>query len=232
MTNASKLTTLSLVKKKNDQQPVGSRAPLPEQRPPAPPTRKLLKKLKREIEKTGKKKLPVQLQDQLVSVLEAKEQLQLLRILSFQGIFSDEDIQRVAVKFVHNESRDRLFDPTTTLWVFLTQILDYDHSCRGAVARYLAFVANKGRKACSLNTGSYCKARMRLPEGMISDLTRHAALTLEKECPRHWLWKERSINLVDGTTLCMPDTPSLQKSFPQPKSQKRELDFQLQEPGI
>ena len=34
--------------------------------------------------------------------------------------------------------RDRVFDPVTTLWGFLSQVLSDDHSCRDAVARIIA----------------------------------------------------------------------------------------------
>src|SRR5947209_5710094 len=34
--------------------------------------------------------------------------------------------------------RDRVFDPVTTTWGFLSQALSPDHSCRDAVARIIA----------------------------------------------------------------------------------------------
>src|SRR2546421_255024 len=55
-------------------------------------------------------------------------------------------------------SRDRLYPPLTTLWIFLSQLIDDDHSCRKAVARLLAHRAAQGLPRCSANTGSYCKA--------------------------------------------------------------------------
>ena len=39
--------------------------------------------------------------------------------------------------------RDRVFDPVTTIWGFLSQVLSDDHSCRDAVSRIIAHrVAN------------------------------------------------------------------------------------------
>ena len=61
--------------------------------------------------------------------------------------------------------RQRLYTPALTLWVFLSQLLDPDHSCRQAVARLLAWLVARGRAPCSARTGAYCKARARLPEG-------------------------------------------------------------------
>ena len=34
--------------------------------------------------------------------------------------------------------RDRLFNPITTIWGFLSQVLSEDHSCRDAVSRIIA----------------------------------------------------------------------------------------------
>src|SRR5262245_45520682 len=45
--------------------------------------------------------------------------------------------------------RDRLFNPVTTIWGFLSQVLSDDHSCRDAVSRILAHRAASGLEACS-----------------------------------------------------------------------------------
>ena len=54
---------------------------------------------------------------------------------------------------------DRIFSPLVTLWVFLGQVLDPDHSCRAAVARLNAHRIAHGRRPCSARTGAYCRAR-------------------------------------------------------------------------
>ena len=62
--------------------------------------------------------------------------------------------------------RDRVFNPVTTIWGFLSQVLSEDHSCRDAVSRIIAHRAAKGITVCSPNTASYCNARSRIPTGM------------------------------------------------------------------
>ena len=42
-----------------------------------------------------------------------------------------------------------------------------------------------------------------------------------------WKWKGRSVKLVDGTTVSMPDTPENQKIYPQPESQKEGVGFPI-----
>src|SRR5581483_1590246 len=79
--------------------------------------------------------------------------------------------------------RDRLFSPLVTLWVFLSQVLDPDHSCRAAVARFCAWRAARRLSACSANAGAYCKARGRLPEGVLARLTRATGRTPQDQAP-------------------------------------------------
>src|SRR6516165_10186207 len=68
--------------------------------------------------------------------------------------------------------RHRLFAPALTLWTFLSQALDPDHSCRQAVARLLAWRCARRLPPCSADAGAYCKARARLPEAALAQRTR------------------------------------------------------------
>jgi hypothetical protein len=45
--------------------------------------------------------------------------------------------------------------------------------------------------------------------------------------PTQWKWFGRSVRLIDGTTVSMPDTAKLQAVYPQPKSQKEGLGFPI-----
>jgi hypothetical protein len=121
--------------------------------------------------------------------------------------------------------RDRLFSPLVTLWVFLSQALDPDHSCRAAVARFLAWRAAGGLAPCSADTGAYCKARRRLPEAVLARLAREAGRRPQDEAPKGWRWNGRTVKVVDGTTVSMPDTPANQKEYPQSRSQKPGVGF-------
>src|SRR3954471_7705043 len=103
--------------------------------------------------------------------------------------------------------RDRVFDPVTTLWGFLSQVLSDDHSCRDAVARIIAHRAAGGLEACSPNTASYCNARGRLPTGVLSTLARRTAAELTDAADAKWKWNRRSAFIADGSHVSMPDTP-------------------------
>jgi hypothetical protein len=123
--------------------------------------------------------------------------------------------------------RDRLFAPLVTLWVFLSQVLDPDPSCRQAVARFVAWRAACGLPACSADTGAYCKARQRLPEGLLARLTRSTGRQLQNQAPADWRWHGRTVKVVDGSTLSMPDTPDNQKAYPQMRCQKPGVGFPI-----
>jgi hypothetical protein len=123
--------------------------------------------------------------------------------------------------------RDRLYTPAITLWIFLSQILDEDHSCRQAVARFLAWLVARGKPACSAKTGAYCAARQRLPEVTLSQLTQQSGRRLEEQSPRAWHWHKRRARLVDGSTVSMPDTKANQLAYPQARTQKPGLGFPI-----
>jgi hypothetical protein len=123
--------------------------------------------------------------------------------------------------------RHRLFSPLVTVWTFLSQCLDPDHSCRQAVCRVLAWRTSQNLPRCSTNTGSYCAARARLPEGVLARLTRDTARRLHAAAPEGWRWLGRTVKIVDGTTVSMPDTPDNQAAFPHPRTQKAGVGFPI-----
>jgi hypothetical protein len=123
--------------------------------------------------------------------------------------------------------RERLFSPLVMVWVFLSQVLDADSSCRQAVARFCAWRAARKLPPCSANAGAYCKARRRLPEGVLARLTRGTGRRCQDEAPAGWRWRGRTVQLVDGSTLSMPDTPANQRAYPQMRSQKPGVGFPI-----
>lgn len=123
--------------------------------------------------------------------------------------------------------RDRVFNPVTTIWGFLSQVLSEDHSCRDAVSRIIAHRATNGQSVCSPNTASYCDARSRLLTGVLSTLAKLTAEELQMSIDRQWKWNGRSVFIVDGSTVSMPDTPKNQQEYPQPPIQKPGLGFPL-----
>ena len=123
--------------------------------------------------------------------------------------------------------KERIYTPLVTLWVFLSQVLSEDHSCRAAVARLITHRLSRGQSSCSAETGAYCQAKKRLPEKFFAEIARETGQNLDESARSDWLWKERRVYLFDGSTVSMPDTPENQNAYPQHDSQKLGLGFPL-----
>ena len=106
-----------------------------------------------------------------------------------------------------------------TLWALLSQVHDADGSCRQAVSRVIAFCKLKGLAPPSSNTGAYCRARLRLPEGLFATLVHQTGADLEAKHNAKLLWHGLRLRVVDGTGISMPDTPENQAAYPQPSGQ-------------
>jgi hypothetical protein len=120
-----------------------------------------------------------------------------------------------------------IYTPAVTVWVFLSQCLSPDHSCRDAVARLIAWRVTRGLKPCSAETSAYCTARNDLPEEVVHELMRDTGKQVEEESPHTWLWHGRKVRVVDGSTITMPDTPANQAAYPQMKAQKPGCGFPI-----
>ena len=132
-----------------------------------------------------------------------------------------------ALQAIDASWKDRIFSPLVTLWTFLSQVLNADHSCRAAVARLLAHRVSQGESSCSANTGAYCQARKRLPEKFFAAVACLVGRALDAKVDHRWLWKGRRVYMFDGTTVTMPDTPENQAAYPQVYNQKSGLGFPI-----
>ena len=149
------------------------------------------------------------------------------RTLPFTDVLSPE---RVGALLVEEgvEFRQSVFTPLVTLWTFLGQVFHPDHSCREAVARLVAFLVGQGERPCAAGTGAYCEARQRLPERLLARLVRDSGNQLHARVLAPSLRiADRSVYVVDGTTVSMPDTPANQKAYPQSRSQKPGVGFPI-----
>lgn len=148
------------------------------------------------------------------------------RDLCFTRLLPKEQVE-AALERHQVRYRQRLYTPLLTIWTFLYQVLASDQSCRAAVARLLAFLCVGGEDSRSAKTDPYCKARERLPEELLADLTRRSGLELQRQVPAPALLGGRPIKIADGTTVSMPDTPANQKAYPQQPGQKEGLGFPI-----
>ena len=120
-----------------------------------------------------------------------------------------------------------VYTPGATVWVFLSQCLSSDHSCRDAVARLIGWRVANGLPACSPETGAYCTARSQLPEEGCRQLVRDTGRQPERPAPLAWRWLGRRVYTVDGSTIIMPDTEANQAEYPQQSNQKAGCGFPI-----
>lgn len=120
--------------------------------------------------------------------------------------------------------RNRLFSPSNTFWMFLSQVLGQEVSCRETVSKFLAGLFLERGRTASPNSAGYCKARAKLCLRELKKASRAVVQKTErKSLP--WLWRGRRVKVADGSGLSMPDTPENQAAWPQSKKAKPGCSF-------
>lgn len=112
------------------------------------------------------------------------------------------------------QDQGRVYTAVVTLQLFLSQLLRADRACQAAVGALAAHRVAGGRRACSADTGGYCKARQRIPEAVCTDLLHASGAELEARAPAEWQWRGRPVRVVDGSTLLIADTPANRAAYP------------------
>lgn len=128
-----------------------------------------------------------------------------------------------------DDGQQPIYTPAVVLWAMLSQALftGEERSCRAAVIRVALYLVLTGRPACSTNTGAYCRARDKVTEGVMQRLTQGVAARCEAAAAEDWRWLGRTVRMMDGTTLSLPDTPENQAEYPQPNSQAPGIGFPI-----
>ena len=135
--------------------------------------------------------------------------------LSFFNQLTDSNLLDV-VEGLLPKHRERRFPPTETLSMFLAQAMQADRSCQNIINEATLNRALCGLSPGSSNTGSYCKARRRLPLSMVSTLARHTGMHMASNAPASW--NGRPVRLIDGTTVELPDTEENRQAYQQTRN--------------
>jgi putative transposase len=151
--------------------------------------------------------------------------------LPFADVLPEEQIQEAFAAAGADFARDEgdTYTPAVTLWGWLSQTLHAGpmRSCGAAVARVVVLCVMLNREPPSPDTGTYCRARAKLPEAVLERLVYGVGDALEARVPADWLWQGRHVKIGDGTTLSTPDTPANQHAWPQSRSQKPGVGFPI-----
>ena len=151
-----------------------------------------------------------------------KSQLQ-FSIATLEALLSEEYIA-VLCDAVGHRWRACYWRPAVVLLTFLRQVLVPHCSCRQTVALSLAdpaFAAPRRRRPHG-DPSAYSQARQRLPQAFFERLARGLTQRLEEPDRR---WRGHRVRVVDGSSVSMPDTPDLQRVFPQPTTQAKGCGF-------
>lgn len=144
--------------------------------------------------------------------------------LPFKGLLPDRLIEAIHKS---GDIRSTVFTPLITLRAFIFQMLSPSGACKEAVAHILIERIGLDYKTNSMNTGPYCKARLRLKLSHLEEAVKSSGKILHEHASKKWLWNGYRVMLVDGTTLLMPDTNDNQKTYPQQSVQKQGLGFPI-----
>jgi hypothetical protein len=111
--------------------------------------------------------------------------------------------------------RKRILDPTTTIYVFLLQVLHGNTAC--------THVVHFG--VWSFSVSAYCQARKRLPLAVFQWLLEKTSAAFRSATSGTSRWLGHRVWVTDGSSFSMSDIPELQKHFGQPGNQRKGCGF-------
>jgi len=143
--------------------------------------------------------------------------------MPFAHILSAARIEQVFAKHRGLFGQNGVYSTAVMLWSFMRQVLSdgKEASCQSAVAHVVTYCQQKQIEPPTADTGDYCRARGKLSEAALRELSKDVAHELQQQADASWLWKDRHAKLIDGFTFTMPDTPKNRAKFPHPKTQKK-----------
>jgi hypothetical protein len=106
--------------------------------------------------------------------------------------------------------RNRKLPPGQTVRSMIYRGLNHDHSIAAVLADLAALSGHDGPAPTD---SAWCQARDRLPEGVLAELIFRQALHCRRRFGRSHRWHRRHVFIVDGSSVSMPDEPSLVDAF-------------------
>ena len=128
--------------------------------------------------------------------------------INFKNIFTKDNLETL----FKDNSRSRIFDPLTTLYCFLYQVLNQCSSKSAIIHLNMKRLRDK-EKTISLNTSAFTKAKQRLCSLKIFDLLILSGQKISKQA-KLYKWKGRDVLLGDGTVINLEDTDDIKKKYP------------------
>ena len=132
-----------------------------------------------------------------------------LQLAALENLLPDAEVEAICHDIGH-DWRDRQLSPGPTVRSMVYRGLNPDHSIAAVLADLAALL---GPDTPAPTDSAWCQARSRLPEGVLTELIFRRALECRRRFGRICRWHGRWVFRIDGSTISMPDTPSLAKEF-------------------
>ena len=121
--------------------------------------------------------------------------------------------------------RKRLYPAWVVFIAFLGQVLTRGSSCREAVRRVQAWATAARQPTPDESTSAYCQARERLPVEVLEAAHEELGSWFDRHHGDKWCG--RSVKVIDGTTVSMPDTEENRRSWSYAPNQKPGCGFPI-----
>ncbi|MCK4624250.1 MAG: IS4 family transposase [Phycisphaerae bacterium] len=132
-----------------------------------------------------------------------------VQVSALADFLADEEIDIICRQLGHSW-RGRIFTPAVTVRSMVYRRLHPDKSIRAVLAD---MVAGDDRIERTPATTSWCEARSRLPDPLWPKLIGDSTAKLQTLAGWRYLYFDRPVYLLDGSTISMPDTPDLVDVF-------------------
>ena len=119
--------------------------------------------------------------------------------------------------------RKRAYPPWVTFIAFLGQVLSRGSSCREAVRRVQVWALASRQSVPDDDSSGYCQARERLAVGTLESAHEELGKWFERHHGEKWCG--RSVKVIDGTGVSMPDTPENREKWTYAPNQKPGCGF-------
>ena len=129
-------------------------------------------------------------------------------LLNLKNFISNKDINDLCKSC----KRFRVFDPATTLYCFLYQVLT-QCSSKSSLVHFNVQRSKLGMNLTSTNTSAFTKAKQKLSENKLLKIVQEAGKKIDKQSSS-WKWKNKNVYLVDGTIINLEDTKQNKKEYP------------------
>ena len=132
-----------------------------------------------------------------------------LSLDALEELLPDQQIDLICRQLGHSW-RQRQLPPSVTVRSMIYRELNSDRSIAATVAE---LVASGTVNTDGLSDSAWCQARSRLPQPLWGELLDLTARRLRRCVGRKHLWFGRTVFIADGSTVSMPDEPSLGDTF-------------------